>query len=189
MKSHLIEYTPIAAFLFFLITKDIYWATVALMIGTLLQTLLHYYFHKTWKKMHVVGLVLALILGAMTLALHDPVFIKWKFSILFWALALVLLWRHQIKKTSPVKELLELAIKAPVPAPENIWNRLTQLWFVALIAMGVFNLVLAYYIFPGNDKAWGIAKVVLYFVGLLSMIFYTIFKLHPYLPEQDQPST
>lgn len=187
MKSHLIEYTPIAAFLFFLVTKDIYWATVALMIATFLQTMAHYYFYKEWKKMHVVGFILALIFGAMTLLLHDPMFIKWKFSILHWALALVLLWRYKVKNVSPVKELLELAVKAPVPAPAALFNQLTKMWFVALVAIGALNLVIAYLIFPGNDKAWGIAKIILVFVGMLSMIFYTMLKVQHYLPEQIQP--
>lgn len=188
MKSQLIEYTPILAFLFFLISKDIYWATTALMIASLLQTLLHYAFYKEFKKMHVVGFVLALVFGAMTLLLHDPVFIKWKFSILHWVLALVLLWRVKIKKISPVKELLEMVVKTAIPAPETLFNRLNIIWFVVLVVMGLLNLVLAYYIFPGDDKAWGIAKMVLVFVGMLALIFYTLIKLQPYIPEQDQLS-
>lgn len=188
MKSQLIEYTPLAAFLFFLITKDIYWATAALMIATLLQTLLHYAFYKTFKKMHVVGLVLALIFGAMTLLLRDPLFIKWKFSILHWLLAIVLLWRFKISGINPVKELLELAIKAPIPAPSTVFNHLAYVWFIALTIMGLFNLALAYLVFPGDDKSWGIAKMVLVFVGMLTLVFYSMIKIQTYLPEHDSLS-
>jgi intracellular septation protein len=158
------------------------------MIASFLQTLLHYAFYREFKKMHVIGFVLALLFGAMTLLLRDPVFIKWKFSILHWLLALVLLWRVKVKKISPVKELLELTLKAAIPAPEILFNRLNNIWFAVLVVMGLLNLVLAYYIFPGNDKAWGIAKMVLVFVGMLALIFYTMIKLQSYIPEQNQLS-
>ena len=45
--------------------------------------------HRKVENMHLVTLVLVTVLGGITLALDDEIFIKWKLTVVNWAFAAV----------------------------------------------------------------------------------------------------
>ena len=70
---------------------DIYTATGVLMASTVLQTAVLYAMEKKVATVQKATLALILIFGGLTLSLHDERFIQWKPTVLYSALALVLL--------------------------------------------------------------------------------------------------
>ena len=184
MQKFLIDFFPLAAFLLLLLLKDIYWATGALMIGSVLQTAVHYVLHKRLEKMHLFGLAFILPLGGLTLLLHDPAFIKWKVSIFFWVVAVIIAWRHWLLHKNTVRELMEFSVKINWPAPDALWKQTNLLWMWFAIVTGVLNVLIAFVLFPGNDRIWGLFKFPGTFVIQMAVMIYTFVKLQPYLPAE-----
>ena len=87
MKTFL-DFFPILLFVGAYKFYDIYVATAVLMGATVLQMAVIYGMDRKLQMMHKITLVLILGFGAMTLALHDDRFIKWKPTVLYpsWAL-------------------------------------------------------------------------------------------------------
>ncbi|TDQ50612.1 intracellular septation protein [Permianibacter aggregans] len=184
MQKFLIDFFPLAAFLLLLLLKDIYWATGALMIGSVLQTTVHYVLHKRFEKMHLFGLAFVLPLGGLTLLLHDPAFIKWKVSIFFWVVAVIIAWRHWLLNKNTVRELMEFSVKISWPAPDALWKQMNLLWMWFAIITGVLNVLIAFVFFPGNNRIWGLFKFPGTFVIQMAVMIYTFVKLQPYLPAE-----
>ncbi len=88
-----------------------------------------------------VSLVVIVVFGGATLALHDEAFIKWKPTVLYWlfAAALVggqLLWR---------RNLVQSLLGSQMELPERAWTRLNWSWAVYFTIMGVANLWVAFH--------------------------------------------
>lgn len=122
-------------------------ATVVVVTAIALQVLWLKARRQPVPKMLLVGLVLAIVFGGLTVWFHSPTFIKWKFSIFYWLLSIGLLlgqviWKRNLLKTMLGKEL-EL--------PEGIWNRLNVAWIVFFSLMGLLNIYVAY---NYSEDAW-----------------------------------
>src|SRR5674476_65808 len=83
----LIDFFPILLFFGAYKVYDIYVATGVLMATTLIQMGLIYTMDRKLQAMHKITLLLVLIFGTLTLALHDDRFIKWKPTVLYAAMA------------------------------------------------------------------------------------------------------
>ena len=94
-----------------------------------------------------VSLAIIVIFGGATLIFHDPTFIKWKPTVLYWLFAGTLggsalfLKRNLIR--APMKEQVEL--------PDPVWTRLNLSWICFFAAMGVINLYVAY---SYSEETW-----------------------------------
>lgn len=149
----LVDFLPIV--LFFIAHKlhGIYVATGVMMVATLAQV--------AWLRwrggletLHKVTLVLVLLFGALTLALQDDRFIKWKPTVLYAAMALALAaaqwgWR---------KNVLKLMLGSQLQLPEMVWLRLSVAWVAYCLFMAVLNGYVA--AFHSTDtwvdfKLWG----------------------------------
>lgn len=86
-----------------------------------------------------VSLVIIVGLGGLTLALHDPVYFKWKPTVLYWTFAIVLLCADLFFK----KNLIQAAMRQQLTLPEPIWTRLNLSWVGFFIVMGAINLYVA----------------------------------------------
>jgi intracellular septation protein len=128
--------------LFFIAYKmyDIYTATGVIIVASTLQIAYLYLRHKRVEKIHIITLVLILVLGGLTLILHDEAFIKWKPTIVNWGFALVFLGSHYIGQKSIIERMMSQAISLP----DNIWIRLSWLWIAFFILSGIVNLYVAY---------------------------------------------
>lgn len=125
----------------------IYVATVAAIVATFAQIVWVHFRHGKVDKMLWVSLVLIVVFGGMTLLLHDPTFIKWKPTILYWLFALVLLGSAWLFK----KNLIRAMMEKQMTLPETIWNRLNLAWAAFFAAMGLLNLYVAYNF---SEDAW-----------------------------------
>ena len=86
----LIDFFPIALFVAAYKLGDIYTATAVLMAATLLQTGIIYGIDRKLQTLQKVTLVLVIVFGVLTLALQDERFIKWKPTVLYASMSIVL---------------------------------------------------------------------------------------------------
>jgi len=141
----LFDFFPIA--LFFITFKfyddpqeGVLAATAVAMIASALQVLLFWLKNKRVEKMHIVTLVLITVLGAATLILKDPVFIKWKPTAVNWMFAIAFLGSQFIGEHPIVKRMMSHAVELP----EAVWHKLNYAWVIFFTAMGFANLYVAF---------------------------------------------
>lgn len=95
-----------------------------------------------------ISLAIIVVMGGATLVLHDPTFIKWKPTVLYWAFALVLLGSALILKKNLIRAMME---QQQIALPDAIWSRLNLSWVAFFALMGVANLYVAYHF---SENAW-----------------------------------
>jgi intracellular septation protein len=160
----LIDFFPIALFVAAYKLGDIYTATGVLMAATLLQTGLIYAIDRKLQTLQKVTLVLVIVFGALTLLLHDERFIKWKPTVLYASMAIVLAAALWVWK----KNFLQILLGSQLTLPEAVWARLTVIWVVYFLFMaGINAYVAAYYSTEDwvNFKLWGYVFPVIFIVG------------------------
>ena len=119
---------------------DIYVATSVAIAATFVQIGWVHFRHGKVDKMLWVSLGLITVFGGMTLLLHDPTFIKWKPTVLYWLFATVLLFSALVLKKNIIRAMLE----QQVTLPEPVWTRLNLAWTGFFAVMGALNLYVAF---------------------------------------------
>src|SRR5690242_8288911 len=109
--SSLLEFLLLAAFFLSYLWKGIYAATAVIMAGSVLILAASRWRTRKLEPLPLTVPVLAVILGGVTLALHDPVYIKWKFSVVEWLFGLLLLGSQLIGKKPFMRRALEARIQ------------------------------------------------------------------------------
>jgi intracellular septation protein len=137
-------------------------ATVVVIIGTMLQILITKAMGKTIDKMLWAGLVIVVVLGGLTLWFHDETFIKWKPSVIYWAMATGFL----ITEVILGKKMLAQMMGGEIEAPDTVWRQLGWAWVAFFSGMGVLNLWVAYHFSTDTwvtFKMWGSLGLTLAF--------------------------
>ncbi|MBN2865565.1 MAG: septation protein A [Thiotrichales bacterium] len=166
--------------LFFIAYKmyDIYTATAVIIVATIAQVAFVYAKERRVEKIHIITLALILVLGGLTLILHDEAFIKWKPTLVNWGFALVFLGSHYIGSKPIIRRMMDSAISLP----DVIWVRLSMMWIAFFILSGVTNLYVA---FNYDTDTWVDFKLF----GLMGMtlVFIVIqgFYINRYMEESD----
>lgn len=160
----LIDFFPIGLFVAAYKLHDIYIATAVLMVATLVQSSIIYALDRKLQTLQKVTLLLVLVFGVLTLLLQDERFIKWKPTVLYASMAMVLgaaLWIWK-------KNFLQLLLGSQLSLPRCVWNRLTVIWIGYFLFMaGINAYVAAYYSTEDwvNFKLWGYVFPVIFIVG------------------------
>ena len=115
-------------------------ATVVVIVATLLQIGLMFARGKKVDLMLWITFVLVVVLGGATIWFHNPTFIKWKPSVLYWAMGLTF-W---VSQTLFRKNLLQSLIGDQLELPASVWQRLNFAWIGFFGLMGLLNLYVAY---------------------------------------------
>lgn len=172
----LMEYLPLIAFGVAYFMYDIYVATGVLMVALIVLVAGTWLIKRRVSNMHLVTLVLAVVFGGLTLAVHDPLFIKVKPSVLYVAFALALAASAFIGRKTLVQRALESQITVPVP----IWRRVTFMATGFFLLMAVLNLAVA---FSFSETVW--VNFKLFGVTALSLVFMigVGFYLSPHIQE------
>jgi intracellular septation protein len=97
-----------------------------------------------------VSAAVILVMGGLTIYLHDENFIKWKPTILYWLFGLVLLGAQVVWKKNLMRKVMEETIKLP----DLVWSKLVYAWMGFFFAMGVLNLFVAFVVFKTDTSAW-----------------------------------
>ncbi|MBT0960718.1 septation protein A [Denitromonas iodatirespirans] len=154
-------------------------ATAVTILATFAQIGWVWMRHRKVDTMLWVTLCLVTLLGGATLVFHDPVFIKWKPTAVYWLFGLSLLVSAAVFH----KNLIRAVLEAQIRLPDRIWSRLNGAWAGFFALMGVLNLYVA---FSFSEETWVNFKL---FGGMGLMLLFVIAQgmyLSRYVEEEPQ---
>ncbi len=185
--SFLIDFFPLIAFYTAYKLKGIFVATAVLMVAAVLQIAVHYLHTKTIKKMYVATAGLALVFGGITIALQDPRFVQWKFTIVYWLFAFTFFTSFWWGKRPLIQSMLETVIeesgsgKLDIAPP--LWRNLNLIWVAFFTVLGFINI----YVFQNfSMDTWTDFKVIWSTVAFFAFIVANMFWLFRYLPDEEE---
>ena len=115
-------------------------ATVVVIVATLAQVAILALRGKKIDLMLWVSLALVVVMGGLTVWLHNETFIKWKPTLLYWVMGSAF-------ALAPLlfgKNLLKLLLGEQLQLPAPVWQRLNLAWVLFFATMGALNLWVAY---------------------------------------------
>ena len=163
MKT-LLDFLPILLFFVGYKMFDIYVGTGVLMVATVLQMAFIYKVDGKLTALHKITLAMILGFGALTLALHDERFIKWKPTVLYLAMALglaIALWGAR-------KNFLKLLLGSQLDLPDAVWMNLNKIWIFYCVFMAFINGYVAANFSTDdwvNFKIWGYVFPLAFIIG------------------------
>lgn len=156
--------------------NPIYLATLVAMGASLVQVGYTWIKNRKVENMHLLSLVLIVVFGGATLYLKDPLFIKWKPTVLNWLFGLVFV----VSQVFGERPMIERMLGGQLELPGPVWRRLNLVWATFFMVIGAINLYVAYRFDEAvwvNFKLFGMLGLTFLFVILQS------FYLSRYLPE------
>jgi intracellular septation protein len=125
--------------------------------------------HRKVDGMLWVSLAIVTVFGGATLLLHDPTFIKWKPTVLYWLFATVLLGGNALFG----KNLIQAMMQKQVTLPPRVWRNLNLAWALFFVLVGVANLYVAFNFSENtwvNFKLFGILGLMILFIVLQGLM-------------------
>jgi intracellular septation protein len=138
-------------------------ATVVVILATVFQVGAQLARRRKVDMMLWVTFGLVIVLGGATIWFHNPTFIKWKPSVLYWVMGLAF-W---ISQAVFRKNLLEVLMGEQLELPHAVWQRLNVAWVAFFGLMGLLNLYVAYSYSTStwaSFKAFGATGLMLVFM-------------------------
>lgn len=160
-------YEILPVFLFFLAFKfyGIYIATIVGVVATFIQAAINRILFKVWDKKQVITFIVFALFGGLTLYFHDPIFVKWKPTIIFWIFGVIILISQVISKRPLMQRFMEHALKEEKTViPAQAWRKINLIWAVFFLGLGALNLYIAYHYSSDtwvNFKFYGITAALL----------------------------
>lgn len=156
--------------IFFIIYKvwGIYPATFGAIIISIVQVGFFWWQHRRFDKMQLTTLFLVTIFGGATLVFHNPLFIKWKISVLNWLFALAFLGGQFIGK----KNFLERMIGDKIVLSKIVWRNLNVMWVIYFAVLGFINWYVIYHFSTAawvNFKLFGVLGLTIIFAVIQSL--------------------
>jgi intracellular septation protein len=139
-------------------------ATLVVIAATLAQIAWLLGRGKKVETMLWVSLGLVVVLGGATVWFQSETFIKWKPSVLYWAMGLSF-WISQVLFR---KNLLQVLMGQQIELPATVWQRLNFAWIAFFGMMGLLNLYVAY---SFSTDTWVNFKL---FGGIGLMLLFTL---------------
>ena len=162
----LFDFLPVIAFFVaYQLTHDIFVATTVIIVATVLQVSIHWIRNRRVNPMHVVSAGLVLVFGGLTLAIHNPLFIMWKLTVVNWMFAVAFFASQlQVFGGRPLIQRLMTTVDTQLNLAPVLWRRLNMAWIAFFVVIGAINLA----VFQNFDEAtWVNFK----FYGVLGLTF------------------
>jgi intracellular septation protein len=167
---------PLALFFAIYAKYDIFPATAAFMAAAVAAVLTTYAMIRRWPVMPVVTAVVVVVMGGLTLWLHDQTFIQLKPTIIYALFGGILLGGYVFKKS-----VLEIVFDAVFPLTHEGWRKLTLRWALFFLAMALLNeAVRLGYLQPLADL--GATAGILPKIDTQSFDFWLKFKVFGFAP-------
>lgn len=142
-------------------TKDMILATGVLIGASAIQLAFDYTRRRTVEKMHLYTFLVLLVFGGFTIFLKDPVYIKWKPTVVNWLFASIFLASQLFAKETLLEKLLNGLLKqAPhleIDVPKQHWPWLNLCWVMFFIMVGLLNIYVA---FRYDEETWVTFKLI-----------------------------
>ena len=143
----LFDFFPLLVFFAAYMVYDLYVATAAIMVAIWLQIAYQWLRHRKVNKMLLVSGILVGVLGGITLALRNPLFIQWKVTVVNWLFAAAFLGSRYFGS----KTLIERIMGHAVTLNDHMWRQLNTLWVVNFAVIGALNL---YVMYNFDEQTW-----------------------------------
>ena len=140
-------------------------ATVVVILATAAQIIWLAARGKKIDTMLWVSLTLVVVLGGATIYFHSENFIKWKPTMLYWAMGTALLVGQLFMNKNGIKSLMA----AQMTLPDDVWRKVNFAWVGFFALMGVLNLWVAFNFTTDmwvNFKLFGATGLMFVFVIL-----------------------
>ena len=118
----------------------IYFATFVLIVAMVIQCGILWAIRELGGT-HLAALAVVLVAGGLTLLLKDPLFIKWKPTVFYWALAIAFLGSSLIGSRTLVERMFSKAFSLN---DARLWRQLNIAWVGFFLVCGALNLYVAY---------------------------------------------
>ena len=179
----MLDLLPIGVFVAaYFVTQDFFSATIALMVATVGQVALTWLITREVGRQLWVTFWLVIVLGGLTVALHDKTFLIWKPTVVNWLFAAAVLIGQAIGK-SP----LRLMLGTQLTLPDRAWRHLGYGWAAGFALAGALNLWVA---FNFSESFWVAYKLWGGFALTLAYIVATGLYLNANgLLDQSAPET
>jgi len=135
----LFDFFPIILFFTAYKFYGIYTATAVAMGASALQVSIFWLKYRKFELIHILTLFFIFVLGGATIWSHNPIFIKWKPSVIYWIMALLCIISRFSKKT-----FFERLLGGKIKLPATAWKFLNLSWTIFFLVMGSINLLVAY---------------------------------------------
>lgn len=154
----ILDLIPAALFFAAYALYGLYVATAVLIVASWILVAAVWFRTRRVPQMQLAVAIVVAVFGGLTLALHDPGFIKIKPTVLYGALALALLGSHFIGD----KVLLARIPQQMIVMPDAMWRRVNLAW----VAFFVFCAALNLYVAANFSEATWVKVKVFGFTGL-----------------------
>lgn len=164
--KQLFDLFPVGVFLaaYYLTDKDMLAATGAIMVASAMQLALGYALWRRVDRMHLAIFALLIVFGSLTLLLDDPIFIKWKPTVVNTLFAGVLFAGQFFGNRNLVQRLIEGVLArgetgVRIEAPTSTWRAVNAAAMFFFLTCAGLNLYIAYHF--SNDvwmlfRVWGL---------------------------------
>jgi intracellular septation protein len=149
--KQVLELLPLLVFFVAYLTKGVIWATGALAVASVLIIALIYAIDRTVSKAQVIGVVLVVIFGALTVYMNDPRYLVAKVSVINVLFGAVLLGGYVFKRGF-IKDVMGEAMSMP----DHAWLTLSLRWALFFFFLAALN-VFVWYQF--SEAVWASFKV------------------------------
>jgi intracellular septation protein len=161
----LFDFFPIILFFAAFKLWDVYVATGVAIAAALLQIAWFAFRKKKIDPMLWVSTGIIVVLGGLTIWLHNETFIKWKPTVLYWLMSGTLLIGQAVFR----KNLLKTLMGSQLELPDPVWRVANWSWVVFFALMGAVNLWVA---FNFDTSTWvnyklfgGMGLMILFILG------------------------
>jgi len=159
----LLDFFPILLFFGAFKIWGIFVATTVAIVATLLQLAWMRYSTGRTEPMQWLSLGVIVVFGGATLIAQDETFIKWKPTVLYWAMGGALLVGQVFFRRNWLQSLM----KSQMALPDHAWRVMLWSWCGFFAVMGVLNIWVAYHFDTDtwvNFKLFGGMGLMLVFV-------------------------
>jgi intracellular septation protein len=138
-------------------------ATVAAIIATFVQVAWVKYRHGKVDAMLWMSFSVITVFGGATLYFHNPIFIQWKPTILYWTFAMVFAIAPLIAGRNPIRSMLE----SQVHLPNHVWRNLNSAYALFFFGLGIANVAAIHWLSCDswvNFKVFGLSGLIFVFI-------------------------
>ena len=141
------------------------------MIALIVQFIICLLFKLKISKLMWVVLVLGMTAGTITIVFQMPIIIKWRPTVISWAMSTAFLLTHIFGRRNILKWLLGDYVKLS----DKLWNYQTLVLGIVFLLSGTANIVVAY---SFSEQTWMLYKAVAWVVWpllsalLLGIVFW-----------------
>ncbi|XBC43048.1 MAG: septation protein A [Buchnera aphidicola (Kaburagia rhusicola ensigallis)] len=150
--KHLLNITPILAFFIAYKFYNIFYASIVLIITTVLSCILMQIMFNKVERIDYINCISVLFFGSLTLLFHNSAYIKWKVTIVYLILSLVLF----INQICFKKLLIQKWLGKKIKLTNSTWNKLNIIWSVFFLSCAGINVYVIHYL---SENAWVFFKV------------------------------